>query len=501
MCVLIIDDQEIRQIVKLKKISRKNRVFEEIRSFSGAEFRAFLAFLGPDREDRNYKKLITAMRGLRSVDQLDGLGWDSNALKNACNYILKRIIQFKAEQNQEDKYKFAEIRLSIELGMLSHARKLLLSAFKEAYATESMGILRELYEIEKRLRVHHGFEVIRNGEFLSASEFGKEFRLMMKAEAFRDREREYLRPRYRQLRDYSETLRTEIEEFGYDFRLVRPRVEALKVIRGWYIMKEEDSMVAKKQELVLELMIKNEALWDDQELVWEHCFYAAFLLNAKKYDTALKIIEDLEEKWVVSSLTPKRLILHWIVVNIGAISRGLRLGKGEQMEVLMLQYLEAIDAGMRPEFFHALSIAYAYEEKWEKVLQWQNRVSRSQQRFRNTFSWIPPLLKGIAYLELGDRDNAAAQLESLQESAKILKSDFIDLSYAVFAQSVDAEWGDPIPAKRLQGWREELSRLGKLKEHFDNSLHLNIVSWIASRETGKPIVEIVKAGGDELYTG
>ena len=486
---------------KLKKISRKNRVFEEIQSFSTSEFKAFLAFLGPDRKDRNFKKLIKAMKGLKSIDQLDGLGWDGNALKNACNYILRRIIQFKAEEHKGDKYKFAEIRLSIEMEMLSYARKLLLSAFKKAYASESMGILWELYEIEKHLRSRHGFKVIRNREFMSASEFGRELSLKMKAEGFRDRERENLRENMGKLKDYSETLTPEMEEFEYDFQLVRPQLEALKAIRGWHMLREEGEKVAEKQDLILDLMAKNASLWNDYEIIWERCNFAVYLVVVKRSHAGLKIVQDIGGKLEVSSRTPRKLISQWTAINVIAHACALQVGAGVKMEELVLQNLEIMDAWNRPELFHALSIIYVYEENWEKVLKWQNRVSRSRQSSKSVLSWVPPLLKGIAYLELGDRDNAAAQLEGLKEEARTLNNEFVDLSYVIFAEFVGAEWGDAIPAKRLQEFKQELSRLGGMKRHRRTARFLNISSWIGAREAETSIVEAISRGGIELYFG
>ena len=114
------------------KINQKNRVYDLLKAYSYAERREFLVFVGPGKKNFRYKELVQDLLKLKSVEQIDELDWTPVTLKNACAWILVKIIEFEVRNRQDSVYKFAEIDLAIELEAFSHAKKLLLQGFKNA---------------------------------------------------------------------------------------------------------------------------------------------------------------------------------------------------------------------------------------------------------------------------------------------------------------------------------------------------------------------------------
>ena len=478
-----------------EKVSQKFRVLEQIHAFSAAERRAFLTFLGPDRQGKNYQQLATAMHKARSIDQLERKGWSGIALRNGCSYILIKIIEFKARNSENPNYKLAEIGFAIELGVFSYARKLLLAAFGDAFASESMGLLWELYELEKRLRVRHGFEVIRHGEYLTADEFGREFGLMFKAQELRRRMRALVKAEPERRVEHHEALIDEVEELEYDFQLVRPRLEALKAIRGWYIVGLEYEMVAKKQEQILELMQGNGFCWVETELIEERLMMVNYLVTAQRFNAAKNLLEILEKEMTVNPSISPSTIGEWIRFSIVVGASRVDIGEGDRMEILLEKHNGKIPKHFRPITYHALSLMFAYERKWKKVISWQNKFSRIQESFSQENAWVTPLLKCIAYIELGDKENASGQLRNLFTTTNSEGSDYVKFNYTIMEELVESYFSGHFDRSKLKKHRSRLNFLSSFDAAKKNSWILNISTWLLSLEKSRPISQLVEEEG------
>ena len=450
-----------------------------------------MTFLGPDRKGKNYQQLVTDIQKARSIDQLEGMGWRGIALRNGCSYILIKIIEFKARNSENPNYKLAEIGFAIELGAFSYARKLLLAALGAAYAGESMGLLWELYELEKRLRVRHGIEVIRHGEYMTADEFGREFGLMFKAQELRRRMRALVKAEPERRVEHHEALIDEVEELEYEFQLVRPRLEALKAIRGWYIVGLEYGMVAKKQEQILELMKENDFCWVETELIEERLLMVKNLGAVQRFGDAKDLLEELEEEMIHTPSVSPFILGEWIRYSILLGACQMEHGKAERLEKLLEKHIQKVPKHFRPIAYHGLSIMFLYERKWKKVISWQNKFSRIQEPFSQQHAWVPPLLKCIAYIELGDKENAAGQLGNLFSSSNAEGSRYVKLNYTIMEELVDTYFSGQYDAEQLKSYRSQLNILSSMEASLHNERILNIGTWLLSLERRKPMYQLV----------
>ncbi len=488
-------------MLEAEKINQRIRVFEQIHALSAKERKAFLTFLGPDRKGRNYKKLTSSIIRLKSVEELEGLGWKPTVLKNACSYILIKLIEFLARERQSANYRLAEIRLAIEFGVFGHARKMLLEGLEIAYQDESLGLAWEFYELEKRLREKHGFEVIRDGEFLDYASFQREFELMFRARKMRRQIRNLVQEEPGKRIQNFEKLALEVDDLESDFRLARPSLEALKAIRGLYILGREFGMVAKKQLAIIKLMEQKSFLWRGGELIEERLNMVTYYLAINSPLEATQLLEKLEEEINDLPNVKGGLIGGWVRQAIIVGASLPKIGMGDRLEELLLKHNNRIQGRFKLKLYHALSVVFMYERKWEKVISWQNRIARSQKSISQELSWVPSLMKCIAYLEMADFDNAGSQLDGLFSAARKLENEFIYLNYSIVEELVECKLFVPSNSTSLESWRSKLSLLGAKEENRVYARYINISSWLSSIEFQKSISEIViRNGGVKLFS-
>lgn len=476
------------------KISHEE-LFRLVKSMTKYERNSFLAEMdySPSIDFKaNHKALFREFSKARSYSSLS-----SRKAKKAANqselvrFLFYRIFEWMAIRDHTNRWELTMVKQMIALGFVTNAISVLQKEAQKAWETKNLFYLRELYQEREKIQSHYNFDVSFNATIPTEEDTLAEIGIIVQAESL------YKSLKLLSKKPIDERLKS-IHKYKSDITLLdstglqpQTKVAVLKAKATWFILARDFAEGTEYYQKIQSVYSEGDFAFPLEEQIRQGYLTSLLMINEKRFAEAEKAIFRLGSIAPENEVQRKNLLTNWVfsAIFLSVYSGGVALGKRALKELPDIE--NYFSQARKIRVLHCACTLSIYEGDWEKVIETQDRISRTMKGVPVNFKAAGYLLKVLGYYETDDYIQAKRELYKFQRITKKLELRYPEAVCNLFKELMAPKSDFSNASLIFSGF---LSKVETFKSHLKEEYIIQILdltAWAKSKFHRQSIVSLI----------
>lgn len=473
-------------------------LIELVQSLSGSEkkqVRAHLANQSRGAAEGKYAKLYEKICKGSKVDlaELEKLFHTEKSISDSCDYLVGKVFESLAINEKEGRIEPVIVKKAIEKGFYSLAAKVVKKEVKRAFSSFDLNYLKELYQFKIRLEKYYGQSISFPASIPSYDHVLLEIVAQNRAEWLYRKFKSSVVLSFKERRAIFNAYTTEVQGLGSPSFFPTSQARVLKMKTTWLVLGKEFAEAQKVHEILLNTQRAHPSRFAPEFHTDELFLQFSFLTFEKKYSEAEQMIYELGSTVGNNASLDKKTLGLWIFGAIRLAVLGGKTALGNRA-IKELERTSVFESKRMSLLLHSACLICVYNEDWSKVLDLQYRLSRFSKSAYPDIALYAPLVKAIAYFELGELS------DSKRESLRFDKAtQELNLEYPQFVVEcvlglieIKNRFGDP--KLFIEAAKRKIEDLLQRQDESHFARYFNLSVWLESKRTGEKMDVLIQQG-------